>query len=189
MLSVELAVTTTSNRIRKTNSAGTAPPADTQQPLAALESRAVFLLSQIGHHIAATFTERLEPLQIQPRHFAVLNGLAANDGATQQHLAHTLQIHRNVMVGLVDDLERHGFAKREPHPDDRRAHAVRLTTRGRKVLQSGVAVATALEFDVTQVLAAAERVDFIEALQRVATGLGLEPGSHPSLRETGDRQG
>ncbi len=149
-----------------------------------LESRAVFLLSQIGHFAAAAFSERLEPLKIQPRHFAVMNGLAAQDGATQQQLADILGIHRNVMVGLVDDLERHKYAKREPHPGDRRAHAVRLTARGRAVLRSAHEAANALESDFTRALPTSERAKFIDSLQRLAEGLGLEPGSHPSLRDT-----
>jgi DNA-binding MarR family transcriptional regulator len=148
-----------------------------------LESRAVFLLSQIGHYTAATFSERLAPLKIQPRHFAVMNGLATHDGATQQQLADTLAIHRNVMVGVVDDLERHGYAKREPHPGDRRAHAVRLTARGRTILKSAHATANALESDVTDVFAAGDRGKFIDSLQRLAESLGLAPGSHPSLRD------
>jgi DNA-binding MarR family transcriptional regulator len=148
-----------------------------------LESRAVFLLSQIGHLIASTFSEKLEPHKIQPRHFAVLNGLTTNDGASQQQLADALAIHRNVMVGIVDDLERHGYAKREAHPDDRRAHAVRLTTRGRSVLKSAHATANTLESEVTKILSAAERIKFIDSLQRLAESLSLQPGSHPSLHE------
>jgi DNA-binding MarR family transcriptional regulator len=148
-----------------------------------LDSRAVFLLSQIGHHIAASFAERLEPFKVQPRHFAVMNGLAAAGGSTQQHLADKLGIHRNVMVGLVDDLERLGYAKREPHPDDRRAHAVRLTANGRRVLKSAHLAAATLESEVTKFLAPSERVNFIDQLQRLGAGLGLEAGSHPGLRE------
>ncbi len=161
-----------------------ASPDSPDETLRPLESRAVFLLSQIGHYVATTFSERLEPLKIQPRHFAVLNGLTTNDGATQQHLADKLAIHRNVMVGLVDDLERHGFAKREPHPGDRRAHAVRLTARGRTVLKSANAIANTLESEVTKALPAAERPKFVDSLQRLAESVGLESGLHPSLRNT-----
>jgi DNA-binding MarR family transcriptional regulator len=148
-----------------------------------LESRTVFLLSQIGHHIGTSFNQRLEPLKIQPRHFAVMNGLAADDGATQQKLADALGIHRNVMVGIVDDLERLAYAKREPHPGDRRAHAVRLTALGRKVVKSAHAAADHLESEVTKLLPASDRVNFLESLKRLAESMALEPGSHPSLRD------
>jgi DNA-binding MarR family transcriptional regulator len=159
---------------------GSEPHAQRLEPL---DSRAVFLLSQIGHHIAASFAERIETFKMQPRHFAVMNGLAAADGSTQQHLADKLGIHRNVMVGLVDDLERLGYAKREPHPEDRRAHAVGLTPDGRRVLKSAHEAAATLESDVTKFLPTPERAKFIGQLQRLAAGLGLEAGSHPSLRE------
>jgi DNA-binding MarR family transcriptional regulator len=154
-----------------------------EQRLEPLDGRAVFLLSQIGHHIATLFAERLEPFEIQPRHFAVMNGMAAVDGSSQQQLADTLGIHRNVMVGLVDDLERLEYAKREPHPDDRRAHAVRLTAGGRRVLKSAHKAAATLESDVTKFLPTSELAELIDRLQRLAAVLGLEAGAHPSLRE------
>jgi DNA-binding MarR family transcriptional regulator len=172
--------------VRPNKTVGSTTPGDSKphdQHLEPLDSRAVFLLSQIGHHIAAAFAERLEPFKVQPRHFAVMNGLAAADGSTQQRLADTLGIHRNVMVGLVDDLERLGYAKRAPHPDDRRAHAVRLTADGRRVLTSAHIAAATLESDVTKFLPTTERAKFIQQLQRLAAGVGLEAGSHPSLRE------
>jgi DNA-binding MarR family transcriptional regulator len=171
---------------RVNNTAGTKTTGGSQaadQGPESLDSRAVFLLSQIGHHVAVTFAARLAPLKVQPRHFAVMNGLATAAGPTQQRLADTLGIHRNVMVGLVDDLERLGYANREPHPDDRRAHAVRLTADGRRILKSAHTVASKLESDVTKFLAPSERTTFIDQLQRLAADLGLEAGAHPSLRE------
>ena len=162
-------------------------PDSTDETLVPLESRAVFLLSQIGHRVATSFSERLEPLKIQPRHFAVMNGLATHDGATQQHLADILGIHRNVMVGLVDDLELNNYAKREPHPADRRAHAVRLTARGRTVLRSAHQTASALESDVTNVLAASERARLLESLELLAASMGLEPGFIPASEPANDR--
>ena len=168
---------------KTTGSATTGRSEVDKQHLEPLNSRAVFLLSQVGHQIAVSFAERLEPLKVQPRHFAVMNGLATLGGSTQQHLADILGIHRNVMVGLVDDLERLGYAKREPHPGDRRAHAVRLTTDGRRVLTSAHQTAATLESDVTKFLPAPERAKFIDQLQNLAAGLGLEAGAHPSLRE------
>ncbi len=152
--------------------------------LVALDSRAVFLLSQIGHRVAAQFAEQLQPLGIQARHFAVLNSLAARDGQTQQELANGLKIHRNVMVGAADELERLSLAKREPHAADRRAYALRLTPRGRAVLKAAHSAANQLESSATAVLPSAELQQLIEQLQRVAAHLGLEPGAHPGLAQS-----
>src|SRR5918911_2423349 len=106
-----------------------------------LTDRAAFLISQLGYHSAARFAERLAPLGRPPRHFGLLSHLAAADGQTQQQLADALAIHRNAMVGLVDDLEHRGLVTRRRHPDDRRAHAVQLTTAARELLTQAQRVA------------------------------------------------
>jgi len=41
---------------------------------------------------------------------------------------------------IVNDLEARGLVLREPHPEDRRAKVVSLTTEGRRVLRSALAV-------------------------------------------------
>ena len=99
-----------------------------------LNERPTFLLSQIGHYAAARFAERLAPLGLQNRHFGLLTQLAAGEGQTQQQLADAMGVHRNVMVGLVDDLEDRGLVQRRRHPGDRRAHALHLTPAARDLL-------------------------------------------------------
>lgn len=57
--------------------------------------------------------------------------LLHHDGAsTQQALARTLGVSPANITGLVDGLERNGYAERRPHPTDRRATLVTLTERG-----------------------------------------------------------
>src|SRR6266700_2355223 len=107
----------------------TGPPTPTP-----LGERPSFLLAQLGLHAATRFAERLAPLGLHPRHFVLLAHLAGGDGQTQQQLADTMGIHRNVMVGLVDDLEDRGLVQRRRHPADRRAHALHLTEAARDLL-------------------------------------------------------
>src|SRR5260370_12286617 len=63
-----------------------------------------FLVSQVGARSAQIFAERLAPLGVSPRAFGVLSNLSSTGGHSQQHLADTLGIHRNNMVGLIDEL-------------------------------------------------------------------------------------
>jgi DNA-binding MarR family transcriptional regulator len=169
--------------VTKKTSAQTNATNNDEGEVAALDSRVVFLLSQIGHHVSAAFTEQLRPIGIQPRHFAVLHSLAARDGQTQQELANQLKIHRNVMVGVVDDLERLRLAKRVQHLADRRAYALRVTPGGRAVLKAVYAVANELESHAMNTVSDLERITLLEQLQRIASHLGLQPGSHPKLAE------
>lgn len=151
-----------------------------------LDDRAAFLLSQIGFHSAARFTERLRPLGLHPRLFAVLSQLALVDGQTQQQLANALSVHRNAMVGLVDELEQHALVERQPHSSDRRAHAIRLTAVGKRLLPRAQKAADELEAELTGGLDAVARHQLITLLRRVAADAGLQPGSHPGLKENWD---
>lgn len=146
-----------------------------------LSNRPGFLLSQIGHHAAARFAERLAPLRLQNRHFGLLTHLSLGDGRTQQQLADTMRIHRNVMVGLVDDLEQRGLVQRRRHPGDRRAYALHLTPAARDLL--GQAQRAADEHDAALLagLDDTDRATLIALLQRVADHAGLLAGVHPTL--------
>lgn len=53
---------------------------------------------------------------------------------TPAELADAAGVTRATMTGLIDTLERDGFVKREPDPDDRRMMSVRLTAKGDRFL-------------------------------------------------------
>jgi DNA-binding MarR family transcriptional regulator len=141
-----------------------------------------FLLSQIGARSAQIFTERLAPLGISPRAFGVLSNLASTGSQTQQQLADGLGIHRNNMVGVIDDLEAAGWARRHRSVRDRRAFDVRLTKAGSDLVGRVNKVIGAFEAELTSDLSAHERETVVRLLQRVAATLELSPGVHPHLR-------
>lgn len=85
------------------------------------------------------------------------------------------------MVAVVDNLERQGLAERTSHPEDRRAFAVTLTARARKLLPDLDARGRALEDDITSPLSAEERTTVRQLLQRVAATAELIPEVHPHL--------
>ncbi len=149
--------------------AGDAPPA----------FRAVgFMLSSLGHAVAATFTARLAPLELEPREFALMRCLAAREGASQQAIGERLGVPPSRMVALVDALEARGLLERRPSPKDRRAHALHQTAAGKRLLAEAIAVAAGLEGELTQGLDATERAQLLGMLDRVAAALGVPPGVH-----------
>lgn len=151
--------------------------------IAELHNRIPFLLSQLGVLLAEDFVERLKPLGVGPRTYAVLMALMADDGQSQRELSSRLGIHRNVMVSVIDSLEGQGLVKRTPHPADRRAFAVRLTDEGRDLLPTLDEQGQAQENEITAPLTAGERATLLALLQRMSTGLGLSPGVHPKLAQ------
>ncbi|WP_123023879.1 MarR family winged helix-turn-helix transcriptional regulator [Mycolicibacterium stellerae] len=149
--------------------------------IAELHQRIPFLLSQLGVYLADDFVRRLAPFGVEPRTYAVLKALIEDDGQSQRQLSSQLSIHRNVMVAIIDKLEDQGLAKRMPHPGDRRAFAVTLTDKARKLLPALDAEGRAQEDEITASLTAAERKIVLRDLQRMSAAAGLIPGVHPKL--------
>ena len=149
--------------------------------IASLDERIPFLLSQLGSHVAAEFDRTLTTTGVDPRTYAVLMALATEDGQSQRQLSARLGIHRNAMVAVIDSLERQGLAERRSHPEDRRAFAVTLTARARKLLPDLDARGHALEDDITSPLSPEERTTLRQLLQRMAATAELIPGVHPHL--------
>jgi DNA-binding MarR family transcriptional regulator len=141
-----------------------------------------FLLSQVGARSAQIFAERLAPLGISPRGYVVLSNLAAaGDSPTQQQLADALGIHRNIMVGLIDELEAAGWVQRHRRARDRRAFDVRITRPGSAVVSQIDGLILTLEDDFAQGLTDSERQTMLALLKHVALTLELRPGIHPHL--------
>ncbi|MFF4018936.1 MarR family winged helix-turn-helix transcriptional regulator [Streptomyces sp. NPDC001843] len=94
-----------------------------------------YLLYRLGLRSGQLFNAFLEKSGLRLRHYAVLRFLATSEGALQRELSTRLGYDPSAIVGLVDDLEKLGFAERRPAPDDRRSRIVVLTGEGRAFLR------------------------------------------------------
>src|SRR3954462_6830784 len=157
-----------------------------------LASAPGFLLSWNGRRTAHEFARALEPLGLRPPHFGVMTLISVEPGLTQQDLAGRSLIDPSSMVAVVDELEELGYAERQPHPGDRRKHAVHLTTEGQRILER--AQATAIE--MTRGLLAPRDAAEVPELRRLPRKLaGVEswprrsagPPSGGDLARIGDR--
>ena len=127
--------------------------------------------------------EALASVGLTPALFGVLNVLRARDGAIQQEIASSMGIDPSTMVSLIDDLERAGLAERRPHPTDRRARAVAITPKGRRLLDRARRMAAQVDSEVLRGLTAAERRDLMTLLRRA---LSAAPPQSPWRAEEGD---
>jgi DNA-binding MarR family transcriptional regulator len=141
-----------------------------------------FLVSQVGARVAELFAQRLAPLRVTPRAYAVMSHLAREAGQTQQRLSDLLGIHRNSMVALIDELEAAGWVRRHRSAQDRRAFELRLTPAGVALLARIDGLQAELEREVGGGLSATEHEKLVALLGQLAQSLGLARGMHPSLR-------
>jgi hypothetical protein len=134
-----------------------------REPEESLERSVGFLLSKLGFHTAAGFTAILEPLGIAPPHFV---GLPPSR-----------------IVAFLDALQERGYVERRRNPADRRAHALFLTVKGRRVVDEGQARANRFEEEICASLSDEERATLLALLGRIAAARGLRPGTHPGMRD------
>jgi DNA-binding MarR family transcriptional regulator len=137
-----------------------------------------FALSSLGFAVAARFRERLAPLDLEPRDFALLRAVGAAEGRSQNAIAEQLHIPASRMVAFIDSMQDRGLIERRAQPGDRRAHALYLTAAGRELLAEAFAVASGFERELCARLSAADRKRLLALLSEVREQLGLPEGVH-----------
>ena len=157
-----------------------APSRSTDPDAAEFAGQLFFRLWRASHtRIAAS----LESIGLTPALFGLLNLLAMRDGAIQQELGAAMGVDPSTMVSLVDELERAGLAERRPHPADRRARAVTITPKGRRLLKRGRAMAANVEDEVLRGLTKPDRRELLRLMRRA---LEAAPPQPPWSSEEGD---
>jgi DNA-binding MarR family transcriptional regulator len=147
-----------------------------------LASGLPFLLSQVGAHAAARFTDCLAPLNLTAPHAGIVRVVREADGLSQQALGEKLGMFPSRLVVLLDELEQRGLIERRDNPADRRSYALFLTTAG---LESWVQIARirrALHTTLCAALDESEQALLTSFLTRIAEEQQLTPGIHPGYR-------
>lgn len=146
-----------------------------------------FKISSLGFEISRRFRELLAPLELEPREFALLRAVAADEGRSQQATGGRLKIAPSRMVGFVDQLEARGLLERRLNADDRRTRALHLTDAGRELLRQAVVVASTYEGNICGGLTDDEREQLLGLLDRVGLRLDQAPGAaHAASRGEAD---
>jgi DNA-binding MarR family transcriptional regulator len=144
-----------------------------------------FLLSQVGAHAAARFTERIAPLKLKPYHSGILRILENGPGVTQQALCDLLGMFPSRLVGLLDELEKLKLIERRESPSDRRTYALHLTKAGREALSEIGKLARQHQDDLCAALSEKERKVLTELLTRIVAQQQITPAVHPGYRQLG----
>lgn len=69
------------------------------------------------------------------------------DGSRMSELAEAAQVSKQTLTSIVDQLERGGYVRRVPDPDDARARSVRITAKGRQLVEWSAPVIAEVEAD------------------------------------------
>ena len=145
----------------------TAAPANGRPP--SPDANLGWLLAQASHTLATELTAALEELSVTPRGHCVLS-TALTGEYTQKQLAEAIGLDKTTMVVTLDALEAAGLAERVTSDVDRRAHVIRVTPAGKRLVAQGERVVADVQADVLASLPAREREQFLDALCGLAHG-------------------
>jgi DNA-binding MarR family transcriptional regulator len=116
---------------------------------------------------------------LRPAHGYALSRLSFG-GATGVQLAEHLGITKQSAGQLVDELERGGYARREPHPTDRRGKLVVLTDRGWEAVRAAQRALAAIDARLAERLGPDRLAELRAGLAEA--GAGPVAGSWRGLR-------
>ncbi len=138
------------------------------------------LLRQVHMHYKKFYSRRLSDLRLTPPQYMTLM-ILMEEGERQMHdLAESLQVSTSAVTNLVDKIEAAGYARRSPHPTDRRALVIALTPEGRRVLAALQEEGLALLGDVFGTMPAAERQVIERFYRNLLSRLDADMAFHAS---------
>ena len=143
---------------------------------AGLLSSTAFLLAMVGAESRKRWVEGLARWALRPSHFAALMALDEIGPISQQDLARLVGVDPRNLVPVVDLLEQRSLVERQPHPTDRRRHAVRLTPGGQQLLAGLRESGEVLEREMLAALDKSEQNTLRELLLKLLPGVSGKGG-------------
>jgi DNA-binding MarR family transcriptional regulator len=125
--------------------------------------------SRILDAIRAETSAEMRPYGVDNVGFAILYGMSLiGDGKTQAELTEYLFIDKAATSRTLDVLERQGFIKRRPNPDDKRKKLVFLTDAGREIETTVSDIYDRVFHDLTEGLPKKDVLSTLKVLQSIS---------------------
>jgi DNA-binding MarR family transcriptional regulator len=137
------------------------------QPATILSSP-IHLLHRASQRADGLFARQVDPSDLTPRQLAVLQAVADNNGLSQTDIMAVTGIDRSTTAALVRTLVTNGSLKRRRTRRDARVYAVRITTSGRQMLETGMSATRAAEDALLSPVPETQRRVLVNLLMLVA---------------------
>lgn len=142
----------------------------------AISSTTGYLLLKLADLANARMEQTLLPFRLRGRHLRVL--AFVNDGElSQRDLCRQTGLDRTTMVAVVDELERHGYVRRDRSLSDRRKQFISITGDGRTTLSEALKAVRRTEEDFLASLGKDDRRHLRQLLSVLFTT--HDPRCHP----------
>jgi len=125
--------------------------------------------------LAARSIAALEDFGLPTGSLTVLSLVAANPGSTQTVLARAAGLNKSALVGIVDELEKHGLAARDRSARDRRRNLLTVTPAGEAAMRTMLARVDGGEAKVREALGKRDHAALLDLLDRAYAALETRP--------------
>lgn len=132
-----------------------------------LESLMGFRLRQTYNIFASDFQAEMQIVGLRPVQLSILSIVEENPGIRQGKIGEALNIARENIAPLVNELEKSGHLERQRHPTDGRAFAIYLTTLGEKLVFKSKEILHEREKILLSRLTPSERQQFASLLRKL----------------------
>jgi len=133
--------------------------------LGVLDGHLGYFLRRVQVWVFQDFIKTLATIDLRPAQYSVLAVIGANRGLSQADVAQLLGIERARLVRLLHRLEKRGLTQRLASPNDRRSHALQLTSAGQALLKRAKALAAVHEANLMQRFGAANHARMMDSLR------------------------
>ena len=113
----------------------------------------------------------LRARKMTPRQIGVLAAVGEEEKQTQRDIAKKVGIDTSTLSVLIASLQEKGLLGQVRSRSDRRASVLRLTAKGKKVLEQALPMLQQADRQFLSCLSASERKSFLGLLNRVVDGL------------------
>ena len=132
----------------------------------------IHLLHRASQRADGLFARQVDPSDLTPRRLAVLQAVADKNGLSQTDIMAVTGIDRSSTAELVRTLVTNGWLKRRRTRRDARVYAVRITSSGRQMLETGMSATRAAEDELLLPVPENQRSLLVDLLTLVAIDAG-----------------
>ena len=133
-----------------------------------LSHRPGFLLRKAHQVAVAIFAEEVGRIALTPPQHNVLSAVLAHPGCHQTEISRVVGYDRATVGALLAGLEGRELIKRDGSAEDRRMKTLKITRRGRQLLNASTAAMDRINQRIVAPLAPHERELFIVLLAKIA---------------------
>ncbi|NOU93311.1 MarR family transcriptional regulator [Paenibacillus sp. LMG 31456] len=133
-----------------------------------------FIISNTGRKLSQHLTIRFQPYDITSEQWSVLSKLSEQDGISQRELSHRTEKDPTNVTRILDQLERKGWIRRVPNPEDRRSFLTYVTDSGRELN----IILAPIEAQLIQEILTSLSEDEITLLRKIFTQINSNLLSH-----------